>query len=280
MDLSRDRHERARSHKLTGDNLNAYEMALKASAKLYETFDVGNPEMMSEAIDTARSALELDPRNSHALFTLGYAYLMKQLLRWGDSPAGDLKRGEEIASRFVTIDPNNSQPYVLRALAHQFRNNYQAAIADFRRALDLNPGSAATLAALAWGESLGGMTQDAKDHAHLALRLSPNDTDYATGDLYLTLTQACFADAEFKETRGWALKSIQATPNAPIRRALMIASCGHLGDPAAAQPHLEAIQSFAPDFLPAILAGDFRPYEKPEHNALIVEGLRKAGVTA
>ena len=272
--------ERARSHKLTGDNLSAYELSLKSAAKLYESFDAGNSDLLSEAIATATSSLELDPRNSHALFALGYAYLMKHLLRWGDNPADDLKRGEEIADRFVAIDQNSSRPFILRAMAHQFRNNYQAAIADFRQALELNPGSATTLATLAWGESLGGLTQEAREHAHLALRLSPNDTNFAHGDLYLTLTQAWFADAEFEEARRWALKSIRATPNAPIRRALMIASCGHLGDPATAQSHIEVIGTFAPHFLSAILSGDFRPYEKPEHNALVVDGLRKAGVTS
>ncbi len=38
------------------------------------------------------------------------------------------------------------------------------------------------------------------------------------------------------------------------------------------------LEAFAPDFLPSILCGDMTLYKMPEHNALLVDGLRKAGL--
>jgi hypothetical protein len=39
-----------------------------------------------------------------------------------------------------------------------------------------------------------------------------------------------------------------------------------------------ALNAFSPDFLPAVLSGKFEVCKLPEHNALLVAGLRKAGL--
>ena len=131
---------------------------------------------------------------------------------------------------------------------------------------------------MACGESVMGMTAEAKEHAQLALRLSPRDTDIWLGDGYLALTLANFADGDFEECRKWARLAIRSRSKAPMRQALMIASCGHLGDLAAARPHIDALKAFSPDFLPDVLSGMFELYKMPEHNALLLVGLHKAGV--
>ncbi len=38
--------------------------------------------------------------------------------------------------------------------------------------------------------------------------------------------------------------------------------------------------AFAPDFLPSILQGELTLYKMSEHNALLVDGLRKAALPA
>jgi hypothetical protein len=58
----------------------------------------------------------------------------------------------------------------------------------------------------------------------------------------------------------------------------MITICGHLGDLDAARPHIDAVKAYAPDFLPDVFSGVFELYKMPEHNSLLVDGLRKAGV--
>ncbi|MCH7778004.1 MAG: hypothetical protein IH878_15945 [Gemmatimonadetes bacterium] len=37
-------------------------------------------------------------------------------------------------------------------------------------------------------------------------------------------------------------------------------------------------KAFAPDFFPSILRGEMTLYKMSEHNALLVDGLRKAGL--
>lgn len=131
---------------------------------------------------------------------------------------------------------------------------------------------------MAWGESLAGLITDAKEHAHLALRLSPRDMDVWLGEAYLALMQAAFAEEDFEGARKWGRLAIQMETKAPIRQALMIAICGHLGDLKSAKDHENALKEFAPNFISNVLSGALALYRMPEHNALFREGLRKAGL--
>jgi hypothetical protein len=132
---------------------------------------------------------------------------------------------------------------------------------------------------MAWCESLSGFTGEAREHAALGLRLSPRDNAIWLGTAYLALAQASFADGDFEKTRDWGKLAIQMHPKAPIRRALMIACCGNAGDLEEAGRHAAELKAFAPDFLRTIYQGEMTLYKMPEHNALLVDGLRKAGLS-
>jgi len=204
--------------------------------------------------------------------------MMQYLYRWGSDPDESLARARDIAEKILQTDSSNPKAYMTRAMVYTFRREFDAAIADYHRAFALNPNFAMNAMAMAWGESLAGMTKEAKEHAELALRLSPRDLDLWLGDTYLALLQACFAESDFEEAKKWGLLAVQMTPKAPIRRALMIASCIYTDDPEGAAHHAHKLETFAPDFIPSILSGAMTLYKMPEHNSLLVEGLRKAGL--
>ena len=186
-----------------------------------------------------------------------------------------LRTGE----RLVQVDSSYPNAYVARAVARQFQGDFDAAIADYQRALALNPNLALTLFMAAWSESLAGMTEEAKEHAKLALRLSPKDQDMWLGCAYLALLEASFAEQDFEEAKKRGRLAVQMHATAPIRRALMIASCAYTGDSAGAALHAEALNAFAPGFVPAVLRGEMNLYKHDEHNELLIEGLKKAGLS-
>ena len=64
----------------------------------------------------------------------------------------------------------------------------------------------------------------------------------------------------------------------PFRQVVMVAGYGHLGDLKAAKVRVDALKAFAPDILPAVQSGHIEVFRLPEHNALVVEGLRRAGL--
>lgn len=266
-----------RSSRLPVANLTAYELALKAQAIFYENARAGNRDRREDTIAAAQLALDIDPRNSQALWLQGYSYLMRHLYRSGTDPDQDLARAWDIAARFLQAESTNPKAYMIRAITYIFRREFDAAIADFKRAYELNPNFAMNAMIMAWGESLTGMTEEAKEHARLALKLSPRDQDLWLGDAYLALLQAYFAESDYEEAKKWGLLAVQMTPNAPIRRALMIAICTYTNDPEGAKQHAQELDTFSPDFVPGLLSGEITLYKMPKHNALLLDGLRKYG---
>jgi len=73
----------------------------------------------------------------------------------------------------------------------------ERAIADLRRALEVDPNSASTLMWLAFAEAGAGLGGEAKAHALLALRLSPRDI--WIGNAQLALATASYCAREYLE---------------------------------------------------------------------------------
>ncbi len=269
--------EMARVRGVRTSNVSAYDLALKAQALFYDAMRMGSPEVHQQALDTAAAALEQDPRSVHALWIQAWACTEGYLYRWGPAPDELLSQAWAAVDRLFDVDSSDPRSYTARAFVEHFRGQHETAVADYRYAFELNPNFATNIFTMAWCESLSGYTEEAREHAELGLRLSPRDNELWLGVAYLALAQASFADGDYEKTEKWAKLAIQMHPRAPIRRALMIACCVHNRNLKEAREHVDFLESFAPDFLPSLMRGDITLYSNPDHDALLVEGLRKAG---
>jgi len=271
--------EMSRIHSEPTSSFSSYDMALKAQALFYDAMRMGNQEIARQAIETADAALEQDPRNTTALWIKAFACAEAYLYRWTSQPGSLLKQAVEAADQLLEIDSSDPRAYTARGFAQHFQGKHEAAVADYRYAFSLNPNFALNIFIMAWCESLSGHTHEAREHAALGLRLSPRDNEITLGIAYLALAQASFADGDYNETEKWAKLAVQMHPKAPIRRSLMMACCVHQGDLQAAREHQDFLASFSPDFVPSLLRGDVTLFSNPEHNASLVEALRKATPT-
>ena len=98
------------------------------------------------------------------------------------------------------------------------------------------------------------------------------------GTAHLAYAMAAFIEQDFTRLREWAELAIQRHPTAPIRCVLMIAYAVEVGDTPLLRTHLEKLQSVAPDFIPSLFRGDYRPFHRPEHMTMLLDSLRKAGL--
>lgn len=273
-----ERAEMARIRSIPRTRFSSYDLALKAQSLWYDGERMGDSGLLQQAIDVANDSLKQDPRNVHALWTQAMAYFIQYLYRWGSAPKEALDHSWAAVEHLFEIDSSDPRGYAARAIVHHFRNEHGEAVADYHKAFALNPNFAMGIIMMAWCESLMGFTEQAREHAALGLRLSPRDNEIWLGCAYLALAQASFADGDFNKTKEWGKLAIQVHPKAPIRRALMIACCAFDGDLEEAGKHIDYLKSFAPEFIPSVLRGDITLYSDPAHNALLAEGLRKAGV--
>ncbi len=258
-------------------DLSSYDLSLQAQA-LFHDGAFADRQKNDEMLEMARRAREMDPRNTHAFWLEGYANNMRYLYQLDPDQEPALDAASVAAERLIRADQSDSRGLCVRGLTHHFRQEFDKATADLLRAHDLNPNNVWALMTLAWHESLVGRTIEAREHAKMALRLSPRDTDFWVGVDYLAMAQASFADGDFEEALHWGEQAIQMTPRAPIRRALMISSFGHLGRAEDARPHHEMLVSFSPNFLESIAEGRLVLYRSAETNAQLIHGLEKAGL--
>ena len=114
-----------------------------------------------------------------------------------------------------------------------------------------------------------------KKHAHMAIRLSPRDPRINVA--YLALAMAAFIEKDDAEFEEWAEKAIALAPTAPIRRAMMIAYAAEAGNQALIETHSEELMGSSPDFIDSLFRGENQLFQKPEHTAMLLDGLRKAG---
>jgi len=259
-------------------SLSSYELSLKAKSQAYDAFRLADADKLESAINIANEALELDPRNTQALWMLGLTQMEIYLYQWGKDPAEALVQARQAADRLIHVDSSNAAGHVLRGSLRIFQREFDLALADYELSLSLNPNAALHLFFATWGESLAGLTSLAREHAKLGIKLSPREMDLWMGVAYLALLQASFAEENFEEAIKWGRLSIQMHAKAPIRRALMVASCAYIGNLEEAKHHADELKIFSPGFIPSILRGELAIYKNSTQNEILVEGLRNAGL--
>ncbi|MEW9922435.1 adenylate/guanylate cyclase domain-containing protein [Marimonas sp. MJW-29] len=257
-------------------DFSSYDLALKAFAEAYEALRLGSYELLTEASETAASAIERDRRCALAYAVRAQAFLYIFLFRWGDNPDGALVEANTCIEQLFDIGTNDPRAYAMRGTIQHFSGNRDEGLGDLRRAVELNPNYAYGFFLLAWAESLDGYSDEATKHAKLGLRLSPRERDSFIGIAYLALAQASFSKEDDAETQKWARLAIQMHPRAPIRRALMVATCGLTKDMDEAREHRDFLASFAPDFLASLKSGKVSLYKNAKDNARLIDGLERA----
>ncbi len=200
---------------------------------------------------------------------------MQSLYRWGDDPSTSADLAEQWAKRFFSQLPNNYLAYGCLGLARWQKGQYRDANRDYRHAHELNPNDSQILRFWALCEASAGETESAKKHAHLALRISPKDLWAHVS--YLALAMASFIEKDAAGFEEWAGKAIQLQPNAPIRRALMIAYAAETANRPLLETHHAELMRSAPDFIDSLFRGENKPFQQPEHMEMLLDGLRKAG---
>jgi TolB-like protein len=252
------------------------QLAWKARGLFYDALQKGQEALMLSAISAAEDAIAADPTSLSGHWVLVLAYRMCHLYRWGPAPEGALDRAWSVVEHMLSIDPLDERALVCCGLVRVGRGEHERGITDLRRAIEVNPNSASALSLLAWSEATIGLSQEAKAHGLLCLRLSPRDV--LTGPAQLALAMATYTLREYVDAMRWAELAIQSQPAAPIRRSIMIACCARAGDLAKAAQERTALDSFAPDFIPSLFRGDNPVFARPEDMEHLLEGLRLAVV--
>jgi adenylate cyclase len=252
----------------------ADQLSWQARKALNDAQFSGDARLTDDAIRLAQEAIRHDRTCALAWSVLSSTHSTRVFFGWTEDRVASVQTARRAADTLIGLVPGDSWSYLIRALVGLVTADTAGATADLRRAHELNPNDARVLFFLAWSEAAAGNSDRAKELAAQALRLSPKDR--WIGIAHLARAIAAFNEGDLPALREWAELAIRSHPTAPIRRVLMIAYAVDAGDRRLLRTHLDKLESFAPDFIPSMLLGDYQPFGSDREMRRLLDTLRRA----
>jgi TolB-like protein/class 3 adenylate cyclase len=250
------------------ESLEAYELVLRARELMRAVQRPAN----REARALIAQAIKLAPNYAEAHAALAFAELQRAFFGWMEDPADGLRRAEAAARRALAIDDAgaNARAHAILGNIHTFTGNYEAALVDADRAIQLNP-SDAIARSLRGGILLWtGKIEESIAASEAARRYNPR----LPAEGMFNLALAYYLAGRYREA-AQAATAVDTKTSTVFLRAVHVAALAQLGDAEGARREAEEVRRLDP-FFDVKLFG--QRLVNPAHREKAQEGLRKAGL--
>ena len=224
------------------NDMEAYDLFLKGEFEQR----VANSNFQAESFDQAtrwyKAAIARDPNFALAIAQLAICQLRRH---WLSDPLTDAEVMEagRLANQAVTLAPDLAQAHVAAGLFHYYGfREYDQALTEFERALQLQPNNALALSFIAFVHRRQGKWDLTLDELKKSIELDPRDP-YTIGgvaetDIFLR---------RWKEAEDFARRGLTIDPHeSTCMRMLLLSSLNQTGN---AQEPLRLLATFPPDDL-------------------------------
>jgi len=263
--------EGVRTLSRSADDLGAWELVARAQTHFWR---LTRPDYET-AIDVLERAVKVFPEYTPARSLLGFCLVFAAHMGWIDRDHG-LVTGREHAHRANALDDRDPWGHIALAYWAMMERRTEESIAAFRRAVELNPNSAAAHSHLSRGLAFAGRDREAIEHGEDAIRLSPLDPEMA---LFLgAIAVAHYTAGRYAEAAQRTTEALRLRPGFQGAQRLRCASLAKAGQVDEARSFLTTVRRDQPqlsiDWIRASV-----PYQTPELMERYLEGMRKAGLT-
>jgi TolB-like protein len=254
----------------SAEDLGAWELVARALTHFWRL----TREDCAAAVEPLKRAVETYPDYAPARGLLAFCQVFSTHMGWIDRGQG-LLPGRQHAIRAIALDDRHPWGHIALAYGAMMERRTEEAIAAFRRAVSLNPNSAAAHSHLSRGYAFAGRDQEAIEHGEEAIRLSPLDPEMA---LFLgAIAVAHFAAGRYGEAIDRSLEAQRLRPGFQGSRRLLCASLAHAGRVDEARSLLPTIRSEQPQLSLAWIRANV-PYQTPDLMERFLDGFRRAGL--
>ncbi|SEC20452.1 TolB amino-terminal domain-containing protein [Rhizobiales bacterium GAS188] len=257
----------ARSANKPPSNLEAYDLVLRGRDLVRRNSRVAD----SQARGLFERAIQLDQGYAPAYAALGRVDVQAVELGWTDDPDSALVRAEANGRKALSLEDENVGARTLLGSIYIFRRDYDRALDELRRAVEINPSDPQAQSGLADAFLWSGNTRGAIDALREVARVQPTLSvveHYDLGTAYLLVDRQDEAIA----TLGHAIQRYEQNPYLHVLLAGAYAAAGRKDDAA-----VEA--GIVRRMLPAFASKDFATLLRDEGQRLkIVAALQQAGL--
>ena len=250
------------------ESLEAYELVLRARELMRAVERAPN----REARALIAQAIKLAPGYAEAHAAAAYAEFQRAVFGWVEDPTDALRRAEQAARRALAIDDPgaNARAHGILGNIHTFTGNYELALAEADRALELNP-SDAVARALRGGILLWlGKLDEAIAASEAARRYDPR----LAPEAMFTLALAYYLAGRYRDAAQTAT-AVEPRARTVFLEAVLAAAHAQLGEDEAARRVAAEVRRLSPFF-------DVERFGQrlmnSAHREKAQEGLRKAGL--
>ncbi len=184
-----------------------------------------------------------------------------------------MKETAKLAARAAQLDDSDPWAHLALAWVALTRRQTDAAVEQFRRALELNPNFAAAHGYLGLALALDGRSDEAIENVEHALRMSPRDPQNSVFNMALAV--AHYLSGRYTEAIGFGRRSLQQREGFISGHRIYIASLAQAGQIDEARAALRRLREMQPNISIAWIQ-KYLPYTAGPM-AKFVEGMRKAG---
>jgi TolB-like protein/tetratricopeptide (TPR) repeat protein len=257
------------------DNLDAYDLYLRAIAQLHKYTDEG----MREAIALLKQALAIDPSYAPPAAMIGWCRILQRIQGWGSVSTAE--RAEAVHLARQAIEAGRDDPEALSMAGYTIAvlaGEHSVALGAIDRALAINPNSALAWSMRGWVLGFQNQFEPAIEALQRAIRLSPLDPLaylHAAG-----LAFAHFSAGRYEMCIEWADQALQAQPRYLIAMRGKLVYLAHLGRMEEARDLPKRVLEINPRLTVAAWKASYATMSvfPPELLDRYVDGLRKAGV--
>jgi tetratricopeptide (TPR) repeat protein len=204
---------------------------------------------------------------------LAFALLFRAI-SVGVARSQDTKEAVRLASRAAELDDNDPWAHLALGWAAFLLRRSQDAMAEFKRALDINPNFAAAHGHLGNALACDGQADAAIPHLEQALRMSPHDPQNIF--VYTALAVAYYLSGNYSEAISFGHKAVQQRPGFTGAHRIYIASLAQAGRSEEARTALDRLKELQPE-ISITWVQQNSPY-MPGPMGRLLEGMRKAGL--
>jgi adenylate cyclase len=230
-------------------------------------------------------ALAIDPNNAEASGILAVKFAYPVLFGLSADPKADLKRGDELNTKALALDPNSAGAHQFRGIIRHVQGRIDESITEAERALVLDPSKVDAMGVLGWGYKDLGQFEKSLEYYDKAIRLSPHDPSLF--NFHEGKSEAYFALKQYDRAIDSARQSIAIRPDFDFAHRDLIAGLAFTGREAEAKEALQRYLALPNAGFRTIAAWDAYkaqstgPQSDPrvlESWDRLIEGLRKAGM--